>query len=72
MFTQSERHIHIGGRNLAISGDLNQDWFIGFSPEYDSLAAEGPWEEWVRLARAILTENEKRALHSKSHQQPQR
>ena len=60
MIDQPNKQIRIGGRNLVISGDVNQDWFIGWSPEYDSLAAEGPWEEWVRLARAILSENNKR------------
>ena len=69
MIKQDGNQVRIGGSTLAISGDSNHDWFIGYSPHYDALAAEGPWEEWVRLAQAILAENDKRQPSTK---QPQR
>jgi len=72
MSNQDDKQIRIGGRSLAISGNVKQDWFIGWSPDYDSLAAEGPWEEWVRLAWAILSEDNKRRPSTHFHNQPQR
>jgi hypothetical protein len=29
-------------------------WFVGWSPRNDNENAEGPWSDWVALARAIL------------------
>ena len=60
MQKRDRKQVRIGVGNLAISGDMNQNWFIGWSPHYDALAAEGTWEEWVMLAQAILDENNKR------------
>lgn len=68
MIKHDEKPVRVGGSTLAISGDMNHDWFIGYSPHYDALAAEGPWEEWVRLAQAILAENTKRQTITRKSQ----
>ena len=52
--------ISIGGEDLAISGDRGDNWYVGWSPGHDVHSAEGSWEQWVQLARAILKENELR------------
>ena len=67
----------IGSLKLALSGDRVEDWYIGDSPHYASIGAEGPWQEWVHLARAILAENKKRNatgqnLTGQAIEQPQR
>lgn len=72
MHFQKSRQVRVGGASLAICGDMKQNWFIGFSPGYESLAAEGPWEEWVRLARAILQENERRSPVTPDNPPPRR
>lgn len=60
MINQNEQQVRIGGNSLAISGDKTDNWYIGWSPDEDAHSAEGSWEEWVQLARAILDENNKR------------
>ena len=60
MSVQARRQIRISGNNLAIIGEPDQDWFIGWSPEENFMATEGTWEEWVLLAQAILDENDRR------------
>ena len=57
---ETEKCDQIEGNRLVISGDPRENWYIGWSPTNEKLAAEGSWEEWVQLAEAILTENEKR------------
>ena len=49
------------GRRLAVakSGHID-DWYISYSPRNDNQNAEGTWEEWVNLAKAILEEDEER------------
>lgn len=59
---ETEKSDEVGGNRLVISGDPRENWYIGWSPTNDKLAAEGSWEEWVQLAEAILTENKKRQL----------
>jgi hypothetical protein len=49
--------ISVGGRDLAISGDRGDNWYVGWSPGQEMHSAEGSWEQWVRLAREILKEN---------------
>ena len=72
MHFEKSRQVRVGGESLAICGDMKQNWFIGFSPEYDNLSAEGPWEEWVRLARAILQENDRRSRIAFTNTSPRR
>jgi len=57
---ETEKSDQIEGNRLVISGDPRENWYIGWSPTNEKLAAEGSWEEWVQLAEAILAENEKR------------
>lgn len=57
---ETEKSDQVGGNRLVISGDPRENWYIGWSPTNDKLAAEGSWEEWVQLAEAILAENTKR------------
>ena len=57
---ETEKNEEVGGNRLVVSGDPRENWYIGWSPTNDKLAAEGSWEEWVQLAEAILVENEKR------------
>lgn len=56
----TEKNDQVGSNRLVISGDPREDWYIGWSPTNDKLAAEGSWDEWVQLAEAILHENSKR------------
>ena len=43
------------GRRLAICrSEYLGDWYISWSPRNDNQNAEGPWDEWVALAHAIL------------------
>lgn len=44
------------GRRLAIEkSDWMENWWVAHSPRNGkSACAEGPWEEWVELARQIL------------------
>ncbi|PLX99088.1 MAG: hypothetical protein C0623_10335 [Desulfuromonas sp.] len=70
MQRKNRKQVHICGTSLAISGDPEQDWFIGNSPGHDALGAEGPWDEWVRLARAILAEEKSRSLLAKRDPKP--
>jgi hypothetical protein len=49
------------GRRLAIkNSDWLPDWYISWSPRNCNQNAEGPWSEWVELAKAILAEDERR------------
>jgi hypothetical protein len=50
-----------GGRRCALtaSGWLD-NWWMGTSPRNgDNAGVEGPWEDWVRLARNILAAHER-------------
>lgn len=35
------------------------NWYVSWSPRNCNNNAEGPWEDWVELARRILAEDEK-------------
>jgi hypothetical protein len=59
------------GRRLALSAEngLNitpgekfepEGWWVSYSPRNDNNNAEGPWSEWVALAKAVLAEDERR------------
>ena len=74
MLTLNDDLIRIDGNRLAISGDPEGDWYIGWTPDENSHSAEGTWDEWVRLARAILAENARRPTGMKrsTDQQPHR
>lgn len=45
-----------GGRRCAVrKSEWMDDWWVGTSPRNgDGASVEGPWEDWVTLARAIL------------------
>lgn len=52
-----------GGRRCALQSCpfLGPDWFVGVSPRNGMFASvEGPWEDWVTLAKGILAEDERR------------
>jgi hypothetical protein len=51
--SESERTMIVAGRRLAIMPSIG-DWYVSYSPRNDNSNAEGPWEEWVELARRIL------------------
>jgi len=37
-----------------------QDWWVSYSPGHCLHAAEGSWEDWVRLAHLILAAEKER------------
>jgi hypothetical protein len=44
-----------GGRRLAIRGSRHlDDWYLPYSPRNGNDNAEGPWSDWVALAKEIL------------------
>ena len=49
------------GRRVGMSGKTASNWYVSNSPRngWGSII-EGPWEDWVELARPILAENERR------------
>ncbi|MCW1431359.1 hypothetical protein [Novosphingobium sp. JCM 18896] len=48
-----------GGRRCGVEKSAWLDgWFISWSPRNDNQNAEGPWEDWVSLAKAILAADE--------------
>ena len=49
------------GRRVGMSGKTASNWYVSNSPRngWGSII-EGPWEDWVELARLILSENERR------------
>ncbi len=57
-----------GGRRCGITafnglndGDEPEGWWVGYSPRNGMHASvEGPWADWVALAKAILEEDERR------------
>ena len=57
-----------GGRRCGITsanglnnGDEPEGWWVGYSPRNGYGApVEGPWEDWVTLAKNILAEDERR------------
>lgn len=53
------RTSHTGTKQLAISGHINEDWYFCWNPSNTEIGAEGPWQDWVSLAREILKEHEK-------------
>ena len=50
-----------GGRRCAVKQTPYIDgWWVGVSPRNgEGATVEGPWEDWVALARAILEHDEK-------------
>lgn len=48
---------YVGTQHLAISNCTQENWYICWSPDSSEIGSEGPWEEWVSLAEAILKEN---------------
>lgn len=60
MKANNDRPAHIGTKRLAISGYPQEDWYICWSPAASRIGSEGPWEEWVSLARMIVAEDERR------------
>lgn len=56
-----------GGRRCGVtasnglnSGDDPDGWWVGYSPRNGLYASvEGPWEDWVNLARNIIAEDER-------------
>lgn len=49
----------IGTGQLTISSHSQDDWYICWSPIRSEIGSEGPWDEWVSLAEAILKENDR-------------
>lgn len=57
-----------GGRRCSLACCDNLDgWYVGISPRngYGAIV-EGPWEDWVQLAREILKREEERTAASAS------
>lgn len=59
-------HVYIvAGRRLAMMSVMEfTDWYISHSPRNGNQNAEGPWSEWVQLAKLILAEDERRKSHA--------
>jgi hypothetical protein len=51
--------IKAGTRLAMRKSDWLGNWYVSESPRNCNNNAEGPWEEWVTLARLILAEDEK-------------
>lgn len=52
-------YVCAGARRLAMcKSEWLTDWYISHSPRNDNQNAEGTWDEWVALARAILKADE--------------
>lgn len=62
----------VGGRRCAISSsEWLSGWFVGYSPRNgENASVEGPWEDWVTLARSILEIEAARSALSKATAQP--
>lgn len=53
-------YVRGGGRRCAVKkSEWLDDWWISHSPRNDNQNAEGPWEDWVALAHAILEADSK-------------
>lgn len=53
------------GRRLAVqASEWLSDWYISHSPRNDNQNAEGPWQEWVDLAHAILLAEQERVRNA--------
>lgn len=53
------------GRRLAMhQSEWLPSFYVSYSPRNDNSNAEGPWEEWVDLARQIIAEDESRKASS--------
>ena len=48
------------GRRVGMGGKTASNWYVSNSPRNGWRTIEGPWEDWVELARLILAENERR------------
>ena len=40
-----------------------QNWWVSYSPAHCLHAAEGSWEDWVRLARLIIAADKERQMN---------
>lgn len=44
-----------GGRRCGVERSVwLDDWYVSHSPRNDNSNAEGPWSDWVALAREII------------------
>jgi hypothetical protein len=60
------------GRRLGVRRSVSlSDWYTSWSPRNDNSNAEGPWSEWVELAREILAHPLTATLGPVSGRQPQ-
>jgi hypothetical protein len=58
---EGETSVIEGGRRCAIedASEIIEGWWVGYSPRNGRGASvEGPWGDWVALARAIITRDE--------------
>lgn len=55
------KHDFQGGKRVAMESLDGGEWYLGYSPRNGHHASvEGPWEDWVALAKKIIEEDEKR------------
>jgi hypothetical protein len=66
MNDNNNRPVDVYTHHLAISSNSQENWYICWSPDRSEIGSEGPWEEWVSLAEAILKENDKIRNQSQS------
>lgn len=68
----SEELLLSGGRRCGLAfGNMN-GWYVGMSPRngYGALV-EGPWEDWVSLAREIIAVEEARQVQKNNTEKTQ-